>query len=212
MEATGISCAKTLADKLDIPLRTIQRLKLDCATAISGVSSVNEETPLAPSVASVREQTNATSAIDGVLDAPLAPDMAFLPSRVLVNNKLTNLEDSLVNNITPLSPPKAERAKRGSRLPDDWQLPDDWRQWTLTTCPASTPAAVATEALKFANYWQAKGGKDAAKVDWRKTWQNWSLTAFGTAPARPRSQAYGHEPNHLTKLLAKRRAEAEALQ
>lgn len=95
MEATGISCAKTIAQNLEIPVRTIQRLKLDiaCATsatcAISGVSET------------------ATSAIDGVLEAPLAPDMAFSPSRVLDNNKLTTLEDRPVNN-NPLPPSKAK--------------------------------------------------------------------------------------------------------
>ncbi len=33
------------------------------------------------------------------------------------------------------------------------------------------------ETLKFINYWTAKAGKDASKVDWLKTWQNWILTA-----------------------------------
>jgi hypothetical protein len=46
MQATGISCAKTLADSLGIKLRTIQRLKLEIATcandakcAISGAAN-----------------------------------------------------------------------------------------------------------------------------------------------------------------------------
>ena len=71
-------------------------------------------------------------------------------------------------------------------MPNDWQLPEDWRQWTLVNCPCSTPEAVQREALIFANYWQALAGQKATKVDWRKTWQNWTLKAFATAPIRER--------------------------
>jgi len=107
-----------------------------------------------------------------------------LPSEVLCE----------VNNITPHSAPQAEKraskTKRGARLPDAWTLPEDWRQWTLVNCPAATQDAVRTEALKFANYWQAQPGAKACKLDWRKTWQNWSLTAFSRAPLRPTAQGF----------------------
>jgi hypothetical protein len=29
--------------------------------------------------------------------------------------------------------------------------------------------------MKFCNYWQAKSGKDATKLDWDKTFKNWVL-------------------------------------
>lgn len=86
--------------------------------------------------------------------------------------------------MPPAAPP-ARTAKRGSRLPDDWTLPDDWRQWALTNCPASSTADVDREALKFANFWQAKAGANACKLDWSKTWRNWCLTAFARAPVKP---------------------------
>jgi hypothetical protein len=42
------------------------------------------------------------------------------------------------------------------------------------------------ETLKFINYWQAKSGKDATKVDWPATWRNWMLNATERAPqAKP---------------------------
>jgi hypothetical protein len=31
------------------------------------------------------------------------------------------------------------------------------------------------ETFKFVNYWMAKSGKDATKLDWSRTWQNWML-------------------------------------
>lgn len=42
MKATGVSDAKTIADDLDIPLRTVQRLKLDIAVA--GATCANDAT------------------------------------------------------------------------------------------------------------------------------------------------------------------------
>jgi len=61
---------------------------------------------------------------------------------------------------------------RASRLPDDWKAPDDWidfavrdKQWR--------PDDARLEAELFGNYWHAKAGKDATKLDWRKTWINW---------------------------------------
>lgn len=29
----------------------------------------------------------------------------------------------------------------------------------------------------FARYWQAKPGKEAVKLDWPKTWQNWATNS-----------------------------------
>jgi hypothetical protein len=37
--------------------------------------------------------------------------------------------------------------------------------------------AISTEAVKFLNYWTAKSGAGAAKLDWSRTWQNWVLNA-----------------------------------
>lgn len=62
----------------------------------------------------------------------------------------------------------APSAKRGQRLAPDWQPSDadvafavehrvNWRQ----------------EAESFRDYWCAKSGSDAAKLDWSATWRNW---------------------------------------
>lgn len=92
------------------------------------------------------------------------------------------------DNITPLIAPqplKTKTAKRGSRLPDDWDLPEGWRAWTAVNCPTATPDAISRQALMFANYWQAQPGAKACKLDWEKTWRNWCLKSFSTAPLRP---------------------------
>lgn len=61
---------------------------------------------------------------------------------------------------------------RAARLPNDWTCPSDWIEWAVNLRQWH-PADAEAESEIFANYWQAKAGKDACKLDWRKTWQNW---------------------------------------
>jgi len=79
----------------------------------------------------------------------------------------------------PDKPQQADRAKsasktrRGTCLPDGWQLPKSWGEWALTERPDLTEADVRREAAQFADYWHAKAGGDARKADWEATWRNW---------------------------------------
>jgi hypothetical protein len=59
--------------------------------------------------------------------------------------------------------------------------------WARANCPNVDGQR---ETVKFINYWQAKSGKDAVKVDWVATWRNWMLNAAERAapkasPIRP---------------------------
>jgi uncharacterized protein YdaU (DUF1376 family) len=65
---------------------------------------------------------------------------------------------------------------RGSRLPKDWQLPNRWGLWAQEKYPQWTPQKIRDEALKFRNHWTGKTGKDATKLDWEGTWQNWCMS------------------------------------
>jgi len=44
----------------------------------------------------------------------------------------------------------------------------------------------AWETDKFRDYWLAKSGRDATKVDWNATWKNWLRKAAegGNIPSR----------------------------
>lgn len=66
----------------------------------------------------------------------------------------------------------SERATRATRLKGDWVLPKAWGEWALTEQPTWTPEHVRKVALIFFNHWTSTG-KNAAKTDWLKTWQNW---------------------------------------
>lgn len=61
---------------------------------------------------------------------------------------------------------------RASRLPNDWTCPPEWIEWA-TDLRMWHPNDASAEADIFANYWQARAGQAAAKLDWFKTWQNW---------------------------------------
>ena len=66
---------------------------------------------------------------------------------------------------------------RGTRIPDDWALTSELGRW-VTDRYSVKPSMVRAEAVKFSNYWRAKPGKEARKVDWTLTWHNWAMRAF----------------------------------
>lgn len=74
----------------------------------------------------------------------------------------------------PPAAPREHARKRGTRLPDDFAITDDLKTWFAEKCPNIDGPR---ETEKFRNYWRAKSGKDATKVDWAATWKNWMLTA-----------------------------------
>lgn len=81
--------------------------------------------------------------------------------------------------------PKKDKST-GTRLPADWQLPKAWGDWALEDNGALTADDVRLEGEKFRDFWLAKAGKDARKVDWKATWRSWMRSGFvkpsGTAP------------------------------
>lgn len=78
-------------------------------------------------------------------------------------------------NPSSLPPPEASpKTKRGTRLPDDFTVTEAMKAWFAEHCPGVDGPR---ETEKFRNYWSAKSGKDATKVDWVATWRNWMLTA-----------------------------------
>jgi uncharacterized protein YdaU (DUF1376 family) len=99
------------------------------------------------------------------------------------------------------------RAKTGRRLSEDWK-PEQLtsRFASLAKCTISEINRVAPlEFEKFRNYWLSKTGKDATKLDWQKTWENWLLKAlqdhYRGRHAVPRNQ---REPDPLQEAVRRR--------
>lgn len=83
----------------------------------------------------------------------------------------------------------AAKTKRGTRLVDDW-MPS---QKTIDDMRQQFPwVDLQIEHEKFCNYWIAKAGKDAVKLDWERTWKNWIIRAAESGgggsqqPSRPK--------------------------
>lgn len=74
--------------------------------------------------------------------------------------------------------PQAAPRKRGARIPEDFSVTDQMHSWAKEKAPGID---LGVETEKFVNFWTAKSGRDATKLDWAATWRNWILNA---RPAR----------------------------
>jgi hypothetical protein len=81
----------------------------------------------------------------------------------------------------PASKPISSKRQNGTRWPPGQAVPDDWiAAAALKRTERGLPIIdLMLEAEKFTNFWTAKSGRDAAKVDWPATWRNWALNAYG---------------------------------
>jgi uncharacterized protein YdaU (DUF1376 family) len=70
--------------------------------------------------------------------------------------------------------------KKGSRLSSDWKLPREWGEWALSQ--GWPEPMIREEAEKFRDYWIARTGKDATKLDWQATWRNWMRNSKARKP------------------------------
>lgn len=111
------------------------------------------------------------------------------------------------------NPPKAPKAAKASksstatRLPDDWQLPQSWGQWAMAERQDLSADEVRREAQVFADYWHAKAGADARKLDWQATWRNWVRRADGRATTPRRGAGWqAIDPHAPIETYAQRAA------
>lgn len=61
-------------------------------------------------------------------------------------------------------------AKRGTRLPADWHPSDEDLAWARSE---RHDVDLRAEVATFRDYWLAKAGADAVKLDWSATFRNW---------------------------------------
>lgn len=61
---------------------------------------------------------------------------------------------------------------KGSRLPDDWDCSVELGTWAMNEYGMSRDD-VAQEIYAFQDYWKAKTGANAIKLDWDATFRNW---------------------------------------
>lgn len=86
----------------------------------------------------------------------------------------------------------AVAAERATRLPPDFQVPLEWIRWAQVE-RGWTQDVAETVAKTFVNHWLSKGGKDACKVNWERTFHNWI-----TNDRRPNGEYVGRDAPALT--------------
>ena len=85
----------------------------------------------------------------------------------------------LTTNHKPLKEEKSNA--RASRLPASWGPSDEDVAYCRAQRPDLDPARVAEN---FRDYWHAKAGKDACKLDWSATWRTWVRNEKSSPVAR----------------------------
>lgn len=93
-----------------------------------------------------------------------------------LENKQTNKQDNKID-ASPSAQPK-----RGTLLPEDFAPDLAW-----ATAQGLSLSEAQTEAAQFKDFWSAKAGKDALKVNWPAAWRMWIrnyLKRRATAPPK----------------------------
>lgn len=93
--------------------------------------------------------------------------------------------DGFVAAHNDATPPDGGR-RRGTRLPNDFKITDAMAGWAHQHTPH---VDINLETEQFRDYWDAKSGRDATKLDWVATWRTWMRKAEQEAGRRRPSAA-----------------------
>lgn len=73
--------------------------------------------------------------------------------------------------------PSVSKRATATRIPDDFYPTPEMQEWFKREGLHEAIPSPRIEHEKFCDYWGAKGGPDARKIDWVKTWRNWMRSA-----------------------------------
>lgn len=71
---------------------------------------------------------------------------------------------------------------RATRCPEPFLVSIEMRDWAAENTPQ---VDVHDQTHRFVDYWRAKSGRDATKLDWAGTWRNWMRRAQDDVQRRP---------------------------
>lgn len=102
------------------------------------------------------------------------------------------------SDLVPIQPPvpvpesptdslgRTSAPSRGTRIPDQFVIDDEMRAWAEKNCPNID---VSLHTQRFVNHFKASSGRNAVKLDWVRTWQNWLLKEEDRVPGYVKRQA-----------------------
>ncbi|GAA5445814.1 hypothetical protein Misp06_04019 [Microbulbifer sp. NBRC 101763] len=105
--------------------------------------------------------------------------------------KVTNLENNQRESeqggalAVPQEP--TTPSKRGSRLPDDWQLTQEFYDEAAKVRP-EVIHQIYDIAASFGDYWKSQSGRQGVRCDWMAVWRNWVRRERFVPPKRPAPQ------------------------
>jgi uncharacterized protein YdaU (DUF1376 family) len=109
------------------------------------------------------EKNRANGRLGGRKKNPVASDSKPI-AKATINDK------PITNNHSIEAPQLKKERTKGSRLSADWVLPKEWEDWAKQERPDLNLRSVGEQ---FRDYWSAKAGSGATKLDWQATWRNW---------------------------------------
>lgn len=98
-------------------------------------------------------------------------------SPVIPSKEPSEVEPSLLN-------PGAARTAKATRIPDGFYPTPEMQAWFKAEQLHEVITDPRAEHEEFCDYWRAKPGPDARKVDWPATWRNWMRRAAKQASGR----------------------------
>ncbi|WP_444885023.1 hypothetical protein [Microbulbifer sp. PSTR4-B] len=104
------------------------------------------------------------------------PDTDFRTQESKDTKKVTTLENNQregeQRGAVAVCQEQAPRSKRGTRLPDDWQLTREFYDEAAKVRP-EVIHQIYDIAASFGDYWKSQSGKQGVRCDWLAVWRNW---------------------------------------
>ena len=174
-----------------------QRSRQQISAASADIADIADTKPIIQQTQHSCQQNSADNADIG---SPSPSPSASPSSSPLILPLLTTFPPS---QSSP--PPHGEtraRSRPGCRLPDDWQ--PTFADLDFATSQLGRERT-GVEVETFRDYWHAKAGHLAVKLDWSATWRNWVRKALQQARPPP---ANGHGYHLSTRDQQKAKSDA----
>ncbi|EJF74292.1 DUF1376 domain-containing protein [Bartonella alsatica] len=132
----------------------------------------NESSSLTPSKQDEIESLPTT--LPNRESSPHTPGDLNKPMRFPANTKNASSSTDLIPSPTDQTPASCSKAQRRTAIPKGQRLPADWQaDIESAVLEGLSEEQARWQEKKFRDYWHAKSGKEALKVDWQATWRNW---------------------------------------
>lgn len=173
--ASILYCAQNVTDG-EFPVETIKALAIiqtdEEEAAITALFEVGLWVNLPGGMAEVHDYLEHQTSAEKIKQLRAAGRKAADARRAkTATNRSTNRSTEEKRREEKLTPPNGGvGADRATRIPLPFEVTPEMKKWAADNCPDIDPAA-STE--QFVDYWRARSGKDATKLDWNATWRNW---------------------------------------